>query len=90
MILDRNPRPSVNGSHGVQLHEERGGMALNRTDEITETWTRTVKRVIARYARGNISAQEGRILLPEEQETERRAAAPIARTWRDRYKKIAR
>lgn len=47
-------------------------------------WNDLVKRVIARFARGNIAAQEGRILLPEEQNVERDRAHAIARAWRDR------
>ena len=61
-------------------------MADSQTSAGAAEWRRSVKRVIARYARGNISAQEGRILLPDEQEAERKATAPIARQWRERQK----
>jgi hypothetical protein len=44
-------------------------------------WNDLVKRVVARFARGNIAAQEGRILLPEEQAAERDRAHAIARAW---------
>jgi hypothetical protein len=57
--------------------------------DIGVAWTRTLKQVIARFARGNISAQQGNILLPEEQEAERKIAKPIAHAWRERYKKAA-
>ena len=52
-------------------------------------WNRLVKTVIARFARGNISAQEERILLPDEQEAERAATKPIAKKWKNRYKPAA-
>ncbi len=46
-------------------------------------WARMVKRTVARYARGNISAQNERILMPDEQEHERKLARPIANRWRE-------
>jgi hypothetical protein len=63
-------------------------MAQKRSYNVAEAWVHTVKQVIARFARGNISAQEARILLPEEQAAERKNTAPIARRWKERYKKI--
>lgn len=62
---------------------------MARDDDLAAVWTRTVKQVIARFARGNINAQQGRILLPDEQKAEREATMPIARSWRERYKKAA-
>ena len=47
-------------------------------------WARMIKRVVARFARGNIPAQEGRILLPEEQVREHAATREIARAWKRR------
>jgi hypothetical protein len=58
---------------------------MERGHDIAGAWTRAVKQVIARFARGNINAKQGRILLPEEQEAERCETLPIARSWRDRY-----
>lgn len=49
-------------------------------------WTLTIKRTIARFARGNISAQNGRILLPEEQEEEGKKMRAISVKWKARYK----
>ena len=53
---------------------------------VEAAWNGVVKRVIARFARGNISAQQERILLPEEQDAERRISRPIAREWKARRK----
>jgi hypothetical protein len=50
------------------------------------TWNDLIKKVVARFARGNIAAQEGRILLPEEQAEDRDRARAIARGWRHRAK----
>ncbi len=47
-------------------------------------WTSLVKRVIARFSRGNIATQEGHVLLSEEQERERELARVIASRWRER------
>jgi hypothetical protein len=54
------------------------------------SWSDLVKRVIARFARGNIAAQEGRVLLPEEQDEERDRAHAIARAWRHRAEEAPR
>jgi hypothetical protein len=62
---------------------------MAKRDSIAAAWTRTIKEVIARFARGNTNAQQGRILLPEEQDAERKATLPIARSFRERYKKAA-
>ncbi len=61
-------------------------MSWTRIANVEAAWNRAVKRVIARFARGSISAQEERILLPEEQDAERRASVPIAREWKARHK----
>tara|TARA_R100001163_G_C4976994_1_gene134646 strand:+ start:486 stop:689 length:204 start_codon:yes stop_codon:yes gene_type:complete len=47
-------------------------------------WYALVKRTIARFARGNISAQRERILLPEEQEKLHAQARVISRAWKAR------
>jgi hypothetical protein len=48
-------------------------------------WMRLVKRTVARYARGNIAAQNERILMPDEQDRERDLARPIAEKWREQH-----
>jgi hypothetical protein len=48
-------------------------------------WTALIKATIARFARGNIAAQNARILLPEEQEAERKRAQAISKKWKARY-----
>lgn len=48
------------------------------------SWTEMVKRSIARFSRGNIATQNGRILFPEEQALEHERALRIAREWQDR------
>ena len=45
---------------------------------IQAEWERIIRRVIGRYARGSIPAQERRILLPDAQRRERERAARIA------------
>jgi hypothetical protein len=47
-------------------------------------WNRLVKKTVARFARGSISAQRARILLPEEQEIEHKQAVAIALRWKSR------
>jgi hypothetical protein len=64
-------------------------MSWTRVAQVHSAWNRAVKQVIARFARGNISAQEQRVLLPDEQDAERRASVPIARKWKARYKSAA-
>jgi hypothetical protein len=54
-------------------------------DTATE-WLRAIKRTIARYTRGNIAAQNQRVLLPEEQEKEHAEARRITRRWRERHR----
>jgi hypothetical protein len=49
-------------------------------------WVRTVKRTIARYARGNIAAQNQRVLLPEEQEKEHHEARRVTHRWSRRHR----
>ena len=47
-------------------------------------WDALVKRTVARFARGNIAAQHGRILFPEEQERERVRVTKFVRAWKKR------
>ena len=51
-------------------------------------WNDLVKAVIRRFARGNIPAQEGNIMLPEELDAERARTQPIARRWKERRSKM--
>ena len=53
-------------------------------------WVKLVKKTVARFARGNIAAQEERILTVEEQDDERPKAHRIARQWKTRYKAAKR
>ena len=43
-----------------------------------------LKRSIARFARGNVAAQNGRVLLPDEQDDEHRRARRIAARMHER------
>jgi hypothetical protein len=54
--------------------------------EATKEWTRMVKRIVARYARGNIAVQNERILMPEEQAREREEALNTSKKWKERYR----
>lgn len=56
-----------------------------RTEARAE-WLRVVKKTVGRFARGNISAQNGRILMPEEQRGETERARAISTKWRDRVR----
>jgi predicted methyltransferase MtxX (methanogen marker protein 4) len=50
-------------------------------------WSMLVKRTIARYVRGNIAAQNCRILLPDEQLKERESMLEVSRHWKTRFEK---
>jgi hypothetical protein len=52
--------------------------------EARSEWLRVVKKTVGRFARGNISAQNGRILMPEELDAETKRARAINSKWRDR------
>lgn len=80
-----NVGKNITRSSGAGLHGG-GGAVAEREQTPSAAWVRMIKLVIGRFARGNINAQEGRILLPEEQEAERRLTKPIARKWKERYK----
>jgi hypothetical protein len=53
-------------------------------------WRRLMKKTTGRYARGNISAQDERLLFRNEQQAEGHIAQGIAAGFRRRYKKVAR
>ena len=55
--------------------------------DVASEWVRLMKRTIARFARGNISAQNGRILFPDEQASEHNRALKFSRKMRERYSK---
>ena len=59
------------------------GRSMSRHDP-SATWLALLKSTIARFSRGNIAAQNARILTQEEQERERVQAVEIAKQWRDR------
>jgi len=50
-------------------------------------WAATIKRVVARFARGNIAAQSARILLPDEQEKQHGVARKILSKWAARARR---
>ena len=47
-------------------------------------WNVLVKQTVSRFARGNIAAQNARILLPDEQEAEHKRTRKIAQEWKAR------
>jgi hypothetical protein len=57
--------------------------------DVHEEWDRVVRKTVARFARGNISAQKGRILTEEGKAREHERAAKIARNWKRRAKRAA-
>jgi hypothetical protein len=46
-------------------------------------WNNVAKRTVARFARGNIAAQQGRILFPDEQAEEHKRARRISLRWQE-------
>lgn len=89
MFRATNAREVFDGSCGSAASGGEVGMSRTGITRVQSAWNRAIKQVIARFARGNTSAQEQRILLPDEQTAERRASAPIARRWKARYKNAA-
>lgn len=60
---------------------------LKRADSLFDAnaeWRNATKRTIARYSRGNIAAQDGRILTRQEWQDMHDRAVKIAQVWRDR------
>ena len=70
----------------MRLLRNTGQPPMAYESNIWLDWFSLVKRSIARFARGSISAQKQRILLPEEQEREHARTAAIARQWKERAK----
>jgi hypothetical protein len=64
----------------------RKGYAVNHASNSDSRWLTLIKTTIARFSRGNIAAQRGRILTPDEQKREHAQARKIARKWRERAK----
>lgn len=52
--------------------------------DVGERWNDAIKRVIARFVRGNIPAQLKRILLRDEQKKKHARAVSIAKRWQNR------
>lgn len=61
-------------------------LSLYSRQDRSSDWSCLVKQTVARFARGNISAQNARILMPEEQEREHEAAKKITQKWTRRVK----
>jgi len=59
-------------------------MSMSTDRSVWQDWNELVKQTVARFARGNIAAQEGRILFPEEVDRERERLGPTMRKWQDR------
>ena len=81
---DRNSHRSGVGSSG--MHLPGGEVRVATAAKIDAVWVQLIKRVIARYARGNTAAQQARILLPEEQDAQRERAHKIIEGWKSRRK----
>jgi hypothetical protein len=60
---------------------------MSKAHSVWLDWMSLIKRSVARFGRGNISVQNGRILFREEQEREHARTQPIARQWRERAKR---
>lgn len=54
------------------------------TFDVATAWQRLVKSIVARFARGNIPAQNAHILFPSEQDKQREGAVEIASKMRKR------
>jgi hypothetical protein len=63
---------------------------MTHGQDIWADWTALIKRVVARFARGNIAAQRGRVHLPKEQERERAEAKQTATAWKRRADAVPR
>jgi hypothetical protein len=60
--------------------------AVNHASNSDSRWLTQIKATIARFSRGNIAAQHGRILTQDEQKREHAESRKIARKWRKRAK----
>lgn len=54
--------------------------------DLGSMWNRLIKQTVARFARGNISAQNARVQLQEEREAEHARAVKIAARMAKRAK----
>jgi hypothetical protein len=63
----------------------RSLMTLPPAFDADAEWNVLLKSTVKRFARGNIAAQNAQILLPSEQDEERRDARVIAQRWKERY-----
>lgn len=59
-------------------------LSLNQRYSAETIWARLIKRTIARFARGNIAAQNNRVMLQSEQQKRHEEAKRIAESWRPR------
>jgi hypothetical protein len=57
---------------------------MTEDQEIWRDWTALVKQTVARFSRGNIAAQHGSIMLPEEQNRERARVRVFTGKWKER------
>ena len=61
--------------------------AVNRAFNSNARWLMTLKATIARFSRGNIPAQRGCVLTPNEQKNEHAETEEIAQKWHKRAKR---
>jgi hypothetical protein len=66
------------------MHRLRSIIASRSRFDVATTWNSVIKRTIARFVRGNIAAQNQRVLLPNEQKKKHEKAKKIAEKWRIR------
>ena len=80
-LFEKNSAPAAYPSRisKVTLHS---GVRVQVT-----AWAATIKRVVARFARGNIAAQSARILLPDEQKKQHGVAKKILLKWASRARR---
>ena len=62
----------------------RSLIGRQRRFDVAVVWNRLLKRTIGRFVRGNIAAQNLRIMLPDEQKKQHERARSIAEKWRNR------
>ena len=59
-----------------------------RASKADSRWLAIVKATVARFSRGNIAAQNGRVLTPDEQTREHTKMKKIAAKWRSRAERL--
>jgi len=74
------------GSIGPQ----RGRLDMSTDRNVWLDWTALVKQTVARFARGNIAAQEGRILFPQELDRAREHVRVVTHKWKERAQRAQR